>query len=283
MKVSVIGAGRVGLVSAVCLAEKGHRVICVDVDEEKLDKINRASPPFNEPELENLLKKNLHVNLEATTNLSAAIMETDLSLIAVGTPLKDDEIDLTCIKQVSRQIGEVLKNKSGYHVVVMKSTVVPGSTDKVVLPILEEASGKNAGIDFGVGMNPEFLREGNAIKDFMNPDRIVLGGIDERSIRALEQLYSVFGGVDILKTNTKTAEMIKYASNSLLATMISFSNEMGNLGAALGGIDIIEVMKGVHLDKRISPSCLAAIGLCPHLPLILRPVAASVEVVFRRM
>lgn len=154
---------------------------------------------------------------------------------------------------MARQIGEVLKDKDTYHVVVVKSTVVPGTTDEVVLSILEEASGKKAGADFGVGMNPEFLKEGEAIPDFMYPDRIVLGGIDEKSLSVLREMYAVFEGVDQLETNCKTAEMIKYTANSLLATMISFANEIGNLCAAIGGVDVTEVTKGVHLDKRLTP------------------------------
>jgi UDPglucose 6-dehydrogenase/GDP-mannose 6-dehydrogenase len=131
--------------------------------------------------------------------------------------------------------------------------VVPGTTEEVVMPIIERASGKKGGIDFGIGMNPEFLREGMAVEDFMHPDRIVLGGVDERTLDLLEVLYRVFEGVDIIRTTPKTAEMIKYTANSLLATMISFSNEIGNLCASLGGIDVVDVMKGVHLDKRLSP------------------------------
>jgi UDPglucose 6-dehydrogenase/GDP-mannose 6-dehydrogenase len=253
MNVSIIGTGYVGLVSGVCLAEKGNRVTCVDVDQKKVDQINQSIPPIYEKDLEGLLRKNVNTTFTATTDLEKSIMETDISLIAVGTPFDGKEIDLRYIKEASRQIGMALKNKSTYHVVVVKSTVVPGTTDEVVLPVLEDASGKKAGIDFGVGMNPEFLREGEAVQDFMIPDRIVLGGMDEKTINALKEMYSAFDGVDILKTNNRTAEMIKYTSNSLLATMISFSNEIGNLCAAIGGIDVVEVMKGVHLDKRLSP------------------------------
>jgi UDPglucose 6-dehydrogenase/GDP-mannose 6-dehydrogenase len=154
---------------------------------------------------------------------------------------------------VSQQIGEALRNKDDYHVVVVKSTVVPGTTVGVVVPILEKASGKRSGIDFGVGMNPEFLREGEAVDDFLNPDRIVLGAIDTKTLRVMEELYAPSTGVEIVPTNTNTAEMIKYTSNSLLATMISFSNEIANLCTALGNIDAADVMKGVHLDKRLSP------------------------------
>ncbi len=253
MKISLIGTGYVGLVSGVCLAEKGHQVLCVDVDPNKVAQINQAVPLVHEKGLQELLKKNLSSNLWATTDLGRAVVETDVSLITVGTPIDGSAIDLSQIREVSWQIGKALRGKSSYHVVAVKSTVVPGTTDEVVIPILEKASGKKAGPDFGVGMNPEFLREGEAVEDFLFPDRIVLGGMDKRSIHVLEELYSVFQPVDQIKTNNRTAEMIKYTSNSLLATMISFSNEMGNLCAALGGIDVVDVMKGVHLDKRLSP------------------------------
>jgi len=253
MKVSVIGTGYVGLVSGVCLAEKGHDVVCVDVDRTKVDRINRGDPPIHERGLAELLQANVGKRLRASTDLAAAVHDTDLSLIAVGTPFKGDEIDLTYVGQAAAEIGAALRTKPGYHVVIVKSTVVPGTTETVVLPALEHASGKKAGPDFGVGMNPEFLREGEAIDDFMAPDRIVLGGIDERTLDALAELYAVFEGVDKIRTSPRTAELIKYTANSLLATMISFSNEIANLADALGGIDIAEVMRGVHLDKRLTP------------------------------
>lgn len=253
MKVSVIGTGYVGLVSGVCLAEKGHKILCVDIDEEKVNKINHGIPPIYEKGLEELLRKNFHANLQATTDLNKAVIETEISLIAVGTPFDGEKIDLSYIEAVSRQIGKALKDKASYHTVVVKSTVVPGTTDEVVIPILEKASGEKAGTHFGVGMNPEFLREGKAIQDFMFPDRIVMGAIDKKSHDSLEELYSPFEGVDKLRTNNKTAEMIKYTSNSLLATMISFSNEIANLCAAIGDIDVVDVMKGVHMDKRLCP------------------------------
>ena len=180
-------------------------------------------------------------------------MSTDLSIIAVGTPFEGNEIDLRFVEGAALDIGRALRDKSAYHVVVVKSTVVPGTTDNTVIPLLEEASGKHAGADFGVAMNPEFLREGEAVHDFMFPDRIVLGALDERTLMALEELYSPFDEVPKLSTNLRTAETIKYTANSLLATMISFSNEIGNLCAAIGDVDVVEVMKGVHLDKRISP------------------------------
>jgi UDPglucose 6-dehydrogenase len=253
MNISILGTGYVGLVSGVCLAEKGHQVICVDIDEEKVKKTNQGIPIIYEKGLDELLSRNIGDRFSATYDLPKAVLETDISMIAVGTPFKEDEIDLTFIREVSKQIGAALRDKDSYHVVVVKSTVVPGTTEDVVLPIVENASGKKAGSDFGIGMNPEFLREGMAVQDFLHPDRIVLGGVDERSLDHLESLYSVFEGVDIIRTNPRTAEMIKYTANSLLATMISFSNEIGNLCTALGGIDVVDVMKGVHLDKRLCP------------------------------
>lgn len=253
MNVAVIGTGYVGLVSGVCLAEKGCKVICVDVDQQKIDSINRGCAPIHEKGLEELLQKNIGQKLIASLDLYRAIQDSDVSIIAVGTPFDGDEIDLSYIKKSATQIGKALKHKKNYHVVVVKSTVVPGTTEDIVLPILETSSGKVAGVDFGLGMNPEFLREGEAVEDFMSPDRIVLGGIDGESLRIMTSLYTSFRNVDILKTNCRTAEMIKYTSNSLLATMISFSNEIANLCSTVGNIDVLDVMRGVHLDKRISP------------------------------
>ena len=250
MNVSIIGTGYVGLVTGACLAEKGHQVTCVDIKPERVAAINRAEAPIFESGLEGLLHQHVGRRLSATTNLATAVLSSDLTLIAVGTPFDGREIDLTAVLAASRQIGSALRQKPGYHLVVVKSTVVPGTTDQQVLPVLEEASGKRAGRDFGVGMNPEFLSEGEAVNDFLFPDRIVLGGIDPRSTDMLEELYRPFpADVPRLRSNTRTAEMIKYASNALLANLISFTNELANLGAALGGIDTVDVMKGVHLSQ----------------------------------
>ena len=253
MKLSVIGTGYVGLVSGVCFAEKGHDVVCVDVDESKVDQINRGEPPIHESGIEDLLRRNLKHRFRATTDLKQAVLESELSIIAVGTPFEGEEIDLRFIKEVTSAIGKVLREKSDYHVVVVKSTVVPGTTDDIVRPLLEEASGKEVGKDFGLGMNPEFLREGEAVHDFLFPDRIILGGYDDRTLDALEKLYLPFDRVPTLRTNPRTAETVKYTANSLLATMISFSNEIGNLCSAIGDVDVVDVMRGVHLDKRLSP------------------------------
>ncbi|MFO0982805.1 MAG: UDP-glucose/GDP-mannose dehydrogenase family protein [Planctomycetota bacterium] len=253
MKVSIIGTGYVGLVTGTCLAEKGHQVVCVDVDRSKVDKINRGEPPIHEAGLPELLARNIGTRLRATVQLEPALLETDLTLVAAPTPFDGREIDLRFVREIAAQAGRALAHKQGYHVVVVKSTVVPGTTDDVVLPILEQSSGKQAGIDFGIGMNPEFLSEGEAVRDFMHPDRIVLGGIDARTIDALDGLYQGFTGVERLRTNNRTAETIKYASNALQATMISFANEIGNLCARLGGVDVVDVLRGVHLMKELTP------------------------------
>lgn len=248
MKISIVGTGYVGLVTGACLAEKGHRVTCVDIDPARVAALNRAESPIFEVGLEALLRKNVGRNLTATTDLESAVLDSGLTLIAVGTPFDGKAIDLSFVLNASRQIGSALKRKSDYHVVVVKSTVVPWTTERYVLPELEGASGKKAGPDFGVGMNPEFLSEGEAVNDFMFPDRIVLGGIDARTLDRLEEVYTPFPDAPRLRTNTRTAEMIKYASNALLANLISFSNEIANLGSALGGIDGADVMKGLHLS-----------------------------------
>ncbi len=252
MRVSVIGTGYVGLVTGTCLAEKGIDVTCVDIDQGKVDCINRGETPIYERGLEDLLKKNIGVRLRATANLRTAVLQSDVTMITVGTPFRPEGVDLQFVEEVSRQIGAALKDKPDYHVVVVKSTVVPGTTDGVVKPLLEQASGKQAGEDFGVGMNPEFLTEGEAVSDFMFPDRIVIGGIDDRTLDLQSRLYQGFPDVETLRTNNNTAEMIKYASNALLATLISFSNELANLGAAIGDIDTADVSRGLQMSRYLS-------------------------------
>jgi UDPglucose 6-dehydrogenase/GDP-mannose 6-dehydrogenase len=253
MKLSVIGTGYVGLVSGVCLAEKGHEVVCVDIDPAKVDLINAGKTPIHEPGLPQLLRKHAGRRLRATTDLEAAVLGTELTLIAVGTPFDGRHIDLKFVRRCAEQIGDALRRKKGYHLAVVKSTVVPGTTDEVVAPILEARSGRRAGKDFGVGMNPEFLSEGEALNDFMKPDRIVLGGNDARTHAGLARVYRPFKNVPVLRTSNKTAEMIKYTSNSLLATLISFANEIGNLCSDLGGVDTVDVMEGVHLSHYLTP------------------------------
>jgi len=257
MRISIIGTGYVGLSTGVGFAVKGNEVVCVDIDEKKVEKINSGIPPIYEPKLDDYLKKVLKEGkLKATTDLKDAVEKTDVSFICVGTPSREDgSIDLTYIESAAKAIGEALKTKGGYHVVVVKSTVVPGTTESVVIPNLKKFSGKGPN-EIGVCMNPEFLREGKALEDFLNPDRIVIGSIDKKSGDTAEKVYGNFRA-PVLRTDLKTAEMIKYASNAFLATKISFANEIGNICKRLG-IDVYEVMKGVGLDHRISPSFLNA-------------------------
>ena len=252
MNIAIMGTGYVGLVTGVCLAVHGHRVICVDKNEDIVEKINDSVPPIYEPGISELLKKAIDAgNLKATTDLKHAIQHSDVSMICVGTPFKEGKIDLSQIVEISQEIGRVLKTMKAYHVVCVKSTVVPTTTDKLVREILEQESGKKAGA-FGLAMNPEFLREGNAIEDFIKPDRIVIGANDERSYKMIKKLYSHFKA-PIIKVNLRTAEMIKYASNALFASLISFSNEIGNICEGVGNIDVTDVLNGVCLDKRINP------------------------------
>ena len=246
MKVSIVGTGYVGLVTGACLAERGHDVTCVDLDRSKVDAINARRAPIHEAGLPELLQRHVGTRLRASSDLAAAVLASELTFIAVGTPAAEGRIDLQYVEKAAAAIGEVLRGKPGYHAVVVKSTVIPGTTDGPVRRALEAGSGKRAGEDFGLGMNPEFLTEGQAVADFMNPDRIVLGGIDARTHALLEALYAGFEGAPRILTNPRTAELIKYASNALLATAISFSNEIARLCAKVGGVDVVDVMRGVH-------------------------------------
>lgn len=258
MKIAMIGTGYVGLCSGVGFALKGHDVICIARNEDKIKNINNGISPIYESGISDYLKEVLGKRkLRASSDLKGAIKDSDISFICVGTPpRKDGGIDLSDLEKVSRDIGSALKETESYHVVVVKSTVVPGTTERAVIPNLEEYSGKGAGQDFGVCMNPEFLREGSAIEDFVKADRVVIGELDKKSGNVLEAAYSNFGS-PILRVDLKTAEMIKYASNSFLATKISFVNEVGNICKKMG-IDVYNVMKGVAMDHRISPYFLRA-------------------------
>ncbi len=257
MKISIIGTGYVGLVSGVGFASKGHDVTCVDIVEEKVNMINEGKPPIYEKGLDELLEEVVeNKKLSATTDTVKAVKDTDITFICVGTPSREDgSIDISGIEQAAEDIEKALKKKEDYHVICVKSTVVPGTTDQKVLPILEK-SGKKVGDDFGLGMNPEFLREGIALNDFLEPDRIVIGGWDERSIKAIKNCYKDFDAPK-LKSNIRTAEMIKYTSNALLATKISFANEMSRLAEKIG-VDVYDVMDGVGLDHRINRDFLNA-------------------------
>ena len=252
-RLAIVGAGYVGLVTGACLARTGVGVVCVDLDPDRVAVINSGKSPFHEPGLDDLLARTAGHGLTATTDLAAAVVGADLVMLAVGTPSRDGAIDLTQVREAARLVGGLLHTAATYSVVVVKSTVVPGTTRDIITPILEAASGKTAGRDFGVGVNPEFLTEGTAVDDFAHPDRVVVGvDDDERSGEIIALLYAAFPGVPVVHVNTATAEMIKYASNTLLATMISFTNELANLGAAIGGVDAVDVMRGVHTSRYLT-------------------------------
>ena len=251
MNIAVIGTGYVGLPTGTAFASKGHNVTCVDVDEDKVEKINNAECPIHEEGLPELLEETVENDkLKATTDTVNAVKNADIVFLAVGTPMDEEgNINLDYIKQAARDVAKGMKEREGYQTIVVKSTVVPTTTEEEIIPILEESS-KNVGKDFGVCMNPEFLREGTALKDFLNPDRIVIGELDENSGDQLEGIYSEFDA-PIMRTGLKEAELIKYASNSLLATKISFINEIGNLCKELG-IDTYDVADAVGMDSRIN-------------------------------
>jgi len=276
MKISIVGCGYVGLVTGMGFAKLGHEVTFVDLDDRKIEAINSGKPPIFEKGIEELMEKNAG-KYKATKNYES-IKETDITFICVGTPSKEDgSIDLTFVRSAASETGRVLKEKDEFHVVVVKSTVIPGTTEEVVKPIIEKESGKEAFRDFGLALNPEFLREGKAVEDFFNPDRIVIGVKDERTREVLEELYSPFKCPKLI-TDIKTAEMIKYASNAFLATKISFANEIGNICKKLG-IDVYEVFKGVGLDHRINPAFFrAGIGFGGScLPKDVRALIAKAE------
>jgi len=252
MKISIVGTGYVGLVSGVCLAAKGHHVTCYDNNNVIVDSLNSGIPTIHERGLQQILTSVLKDKRFVARLISNEThFDSELVIVAVGTPSENGKIDLSYVKQVSELIGKYLKFNNNFLSVVVKSTVVPGTTDTVVRGIIEKYSGKTLG-QFGLGMNPEFLREGNAIDDFMKPDRIILGFDDKKTFKLLKKLYNPWD-CDKISVNTRTAEMIKYANNSLLATQISAVNELANIAAAIKGIDILDVMNAVHLDKRWSP------------------------------
>ena len=252
MIVTIVGTGYVGLVTGACLASRGHQVRCVDVSEERINLIRAGKAPFYEPGLEDLLHQcQTAGTLSVTTDLAAAMRGSEISLIAVGTPADGEQPDLSYLKTAAGQIGANLKNAAAYHVVAVKSTVVPGTTRDAVRTLVEQNSGRKAG-EFGLCMNPEFLREGSAVEDFMNPDRVVIGELDAKSGAVMEKLYDSFD-CEKLHVSLEEAELTKYASNSLLATMISFANELAALCEVTPGADVQTVMDGLHLDHRLSP------------------------------
>ena len=254
MNVSVFGLGYVGSVSAACFAEDGHHVVGVDVNADKVASLNEGRSPIVEKGLDELIRDNVAKGrLRATTSTAEAVRDTDLSLVCVGTPSrKNGSLDLTYLERVAEQIGEVLKQKDSYHVVVVRSTVLPGTTHDVVIPALERTSGKKYGTGFGVTVNPEFLREGTAINDFRHPPLTLVGHNYRSDAEPTQALYARVEA-PMVTASIRTAEMIKYASNTWHALKVTFANEIGNLCKRLG-IDSHEVMDIFCRDQKLNLS-----------------------------
>lgn len=257
--VSVFGLGYVGSVTATCLASKGFRVLGVDVNPLKVDLLESGHSPIVEEGLEELLvaaSKTCH--LHATTDSQRAVIETEISLVCVGTPSRPNgKLDLSHVENVMSEIGQALKKKDGPHLIALRSTVLPGTTEEVVIPALEKASSKKAQRDFAVCFNPEFIREGSAVKDFQNPPFTILGGINSAQLSPLRGLYNSIPGT-VFETTIQTAEMVKYACNAFHALKIGFANEMGSLARKLG-VDTQAAMEIFKSDTRlnISPAYLS--------------------------
>jgi UDPglucose 6-dehydrogenase len=253
MKLSILGTGYVGLVTGICFTEKGHHVTLVDVDKNRIESVLKGNLPIYEPGLQEIFteakKKDL---VSATTNVEGSVANSDISFICVGTPMNPDKsIELKHVYSVAESIASAIKLKSSYHLIVVKSTVVPGTTKKVS-GIIDKYSEKRLGRGFGIAMNPEFLREGCAVEDFRFPDRVVLGTENNKDLTILNNLYNDYD-CPLVPTNTVTAEMIKYASNAILSTLVSFSNEISNICEKIGGVDQKEVFDAIKLDKRWNP------------------------------
>ncbi len=254
MKISIFGIGYVGVVSAACLAKDGHDVIAVDVDPGKVNAINEGKTPIVEEGIGELVAEVVAAGrLTATTDTADAITNTDASFICVGTPsAPDGSVGLTYVEDVCRNIGAALKNKDTYHSVVVRSTVVPGSTETCCIPVLEECSGKTAGEGFGLGYYPEFLRESTAIQDNYNPGLIVFGYMDQGTKDILTALNDHLP-CEINKVDIRTAEMIKYTSNAWRAVKVTFANEIGRVWEAAGA-DPVRVMQIVAEDTKLNIS-----------------------------
>ena len=281
MKISIFGLGYVGTVSAGCFAKDGHVVVGVDPVPAKLDLISKGLSPIVEAEIGEIISEVVKSGrLQVTADPNQAILSTDLSFVCVGTPSQNNgNLDLRYIRRICEQIGAALKLKSTHHTVVIRSTILPGTMRNVVIPVLEEFSGKVAGTDFGVCNNPEFLREGSAVKDFNSPPMTVIGAMDQSSGSILAQVYENLDA-PLIRTDLQTAEMIKYVDNSWHALKVGFANEVGNLSKALG-VDGHRVMEIFCEDKKlnISPAYLkpgfAFGGSC--LPKDLRALAYTAK------
>jgi len=258
MNVTVIGTGYVGLVTGACLADAGNAVFCLDVDENKIARLNKGEIPIFEPGLEPVVKRNREAGrLRFSTDVAASVAHGELQLIAVGTPPGEDgSADLQHVVDAARAIG---RHMQGYKVVVTKSTVPVGTADKVKQAIIQELKKRGTGSDFTVVANPEFLKEGAAVEDFMRPDRIIIGSDDARAVALLRQLYAPFqrNRERVIVMGVRSAELTKYAANSMLASRISFMNEVANLAEAIGA-DIEEVRRGIGSDPRIGYQFLYA-------------------------
>jgi nucleotide sugar dehydrogenase len=262
-KLSFIGLGPVGLCTAVCFATRGYMVVASEIDTSKASQIRSGEPSFHEPNLKELLQKAIeNKNLEVVTKNEEAVLQSDITFITVGTPSKSDgSIDLRFISNASKSIGKALKEKKGTHLTVVKSTVTPGTTQNIVMPIIQKNSGKKCGKSFLLCCNPEFLTEGNAINCTLNPDYIVIGGHNKESSDTLENLYKEFykGKLPpIIRTNIQTAELIKYANNAFLATRVSLINTIANICEKIPCTDIKEIAEAVGKDHRIGPHFLNA-------------------------
>ena len=249
MNVTIIGTGYVGLVTGACLADAGNSVFCLDVDREKIRRLSEGEIPIFEPGLEAIVRRNEQAGrLRFSTDVAASVAHGELQVIAVGTPPDEDgSADLQHVLDAARAIG---RHMQGYKVIATKSTVPVGTADKVQAAVREELAGRK--IEFSVVSNPEFLKEGAAVEDFMRPDRVIIGADDERAIALLRQLYAPFqrNRERILVMSVRSAELTKYAANSMLATRISFMNEIANLAEAIGA-DVEEVRRGIGADPRI--------------------------------
>ena len=256
MKIAIVGTGYVGLVSGACFAEMGVEVTCVDINEEKIKMLSEGKVPIYEPGLEEMVVRNFREGrLKFTTRLTDCLDEVEAVFSAVGTPPDEDgSADLSYVLQVAREVGQ---NMNHYVVLVTKSTVPVGTAQKVKAVIAEELAARKVEIEFDVASNPEFLKEGAAVKDFMSPDRVVVGVESERARKLMQRLYAPFMMTTnrILFTDIPSAEMIKYAANSMLATRISFMNDIANL-CELVGADVNMVRKGIGADTRIGSKFL---------------------------
>jgi UDPglucose 6-dehydrogenase len=258
IRIAVIGMGYVGLTSGVAFAKHGFKSVCTTTTPTKAEKLNRGIPPFYEPGLGELVKNMVNKGmLSGSIDNVNAVMESDITFICVGTPsLPDGSADLSYIEASTKDIAQALKDHKSYHLVVAKSTIPPGTTEDLILPLLEEYSGKKVGTDFGLCMNPEFLRQGNAVPDSLNPDRIIIGEYDEKSGDLLEHVYKNFT-CPKLHCGIRAAELIKYAANSLLSMKISFANEFARISEKFK-VDVYKVMEGVGYDFRINHKFLDA-------------------------